>query len=532
MSFSKCSGSTGRGSEGSGFTESKRFLNYSSKTKGETMTLFKSSWRTMMMLGVFVGLFVAGAAFAGPGDACDLVANSGADDGLISSDGTTCKDPTGFVAVTGITGIPSTGNVGNTTLSGVVAPDNATFSTIVWVVKSAGATGATVSGSTLTTTAAGTVVVTAKIVDGTSIGTDKEVDGSITISAGFVAVTNITGVPAIGVINTDLTLVGTVVPDNATNSSITWALAATGSTATGAAVTSGKATATAAGIVKVTATVTNGLTASSDFTKDFEITFAAYKAVTGITGVPTSGTVGTDLTLTGTVAPNDASYQTIVWSLGTGSTAAGATVTAGKASATGAGNVVVTATITNGATASTPYTQNFTIAFRTGPGPVTLPEITIKGANNTTDALNKGDGKTEIAAPIDQYVGNIKERLWVSANIDRATLPSGSTFTADTGFRYTWYRTTAGNEAAIKWGGDGQNTFIVKSTASAAQNGHYFQLPENLTAGESGANREWKYFVLVSAPSLGTVADKVEKVSAFATIVVHARPIIKINNQQ
>ena len=86
---------------------------------------------------------------------------------------------------------------------------------------------------------------------------------------------------------------------------------------------------------------------------------AAYVAVTDITGVATTGTVNTALTLAGTVAPTSATNQTIVWTVKSDT----ATVTGDQLTATATGDVVVTATITNGLTASTPYTHDFTITF-------------------------------------------------------------------------------------------------------------------------------------------------------------------------
>jgi hypothetical protein len=95
---------------------------------------------------------------------------------------------------------------------------------------------------------------------------------------------------------------------------------------------------------------------------------AAHVAVTDITGVPTTATIGTPLTLTGTVVPETATNKTIAWSVVTeGTTAAGAAITGGNIlNATGAGNVVVMATVANGLTATTPYTKNFTIAVGGG----------------------------------------------------------------------------------------------------------------------------------------------------------------------
>jgi uncharacterized repeat protein (TIGR02543 family) len=65
---------------------------------------------------------------------------------------------------TDITGVPTATFAGvPLTLTGTATPANATHKTITWSIKDAGTTGATLSGSSLSTTAAGTVTVTAKI---------------------------------------------------------------------------------------------------------------------------------------------------------------------------------------------------------------------------------------------------------------------------------------------------------------------------------------------------------------------------------
>ncbi|PHV70501.1 hypothetical protein CS063_10465 [Sporanaerobium hydrogeniformans] len=85
-----------------------------------------------------------------------------------------------------------------------------------------------------------------------------------------------------------------------------------------------------------------------------------YVPVTNITDVPTTTTVGTDLTLTGTVSPADASSQIIVWRVKKATTT-GATIVNGKLKTTGAGTVTVTATITNGLSPNSDYTKDFDI---------------------------------------------------------------------------------------------------------------------------------------------------------------------------
>lgn len=111
--------------------------------------------------------------------------------------------------------------------------------------------------------------------------------------------------------------------------------------------------------------------------------------VTGITGVPTAARAGTDLTLTGTAVPANASNKAIIWSLTDGGTT-GAAITGNILSTTAPGSVIVTATITNGVAETTDYTQDFTINVNTAPagsdndGSHTLTEsatgITVSGA--------------------------------------------------------------------------------------------------------------------------------------------------------
>ena len=103
---------------------------------------------------------------------------------------------------------------------------------------------------------------------------------------------------------------------------------------------------------------------------------APFVPVTIITGVTTTGVAGTPVTLSGTVNPATATNQAIVWSLGSGSTATGAAVSGNQVTATGAGTVVVTATVINGLTVSTNYTQNFTITFTEPTTPSTSYTVT------------------------------------------------------------------------------------------------------------------------------------------------------------
>ena len=88
-----------------------------------------------------------------------------------------------FVPVTDITGVPVSAEEGTAlTLTGTVTPDNATNQTIVWAVKDAGTTGAVLEGNVLTTTAAGTVTVTATVENGLGEGENFVKEFTITIT--------------------------------------------------------------------------------------------------------------------------------------------------------------------------------------------------------------------------------------------------------------------------------------------------------------------------------------------------------------
>jgi hypothetical protein len=113
-------------------------------------------------------------------------------------------------------------------------------------------------------------------------------------------------------------------------------------------------------------------------------TISPFVAVTGITGVPATATVGTGLTLTGTVSPTTATNQTIVWSIsGSDAGTTGASISGGILSTATPGTATVTATITDGTSVGTDYTQDFIITVTAAPVIVITPAI-------TTTALQDG----------------------------------------------------------------------------------------------------------------------------------------------
>ena len=87
--------------------------------------------------------------------------------------------------------------------------------------------------------------------------------------------------------------------------------------------------------------------------------------VTNITGVPVTATVGTALTLTGTVYPANATNKDISWSLVSGS----ASIDGNILTPNDEGTVVVRATISSGISQDTDYTDDFYITVNAGGQP-------------------------------------------------------------------------------------------------------------------------------------------------------------------
>jgi hypothetical protein len=95
--------------------------------------------------------------------------------------------------------------------------------------------------------------------------------------------------------------------------------------------------------------------------------------VTNIVLADNETILGTDLTLEGTVEPDNATFQTIVWSVFNDDNATGATISGNTLSATSTGSVTIRATIIDGLALGSNYTQNFTITIQ----PVAVTNITV-----------------------------------------------------------------------------------------------------------------------------------------------------------
>ena len=151
-----------------------------------------------------------------------------------------------------------------------------------------------------------------------------------------------------------LTLTLTVLPENATDKTVTW----TTSDASVATVADGVVTAVAPGTATIIATATNGTDyTSDDRTATCTVTVTeGFPSVVNVTGVvinktSTTLTVGGTETLTATVNPGDATDKSVTWSSDNTSVA---TVDAnGKVTAVAAGTATITVTTTDGSKTAT-----------------------------------------------------------------------------------------------------------------------------------------------------------------------------------
>src|SRR5690606_14677255 len=121
---------------------------------------------------------------------------------------------------------------------------------------------------------------------------------------------------------------------------IVWTVKDAGTTGV-TGVTDGKFTPTAAGTLGSEERRVGGTAVGTPFTKDFTITVSVpFVAVTDITDVPTTATVGTEVNLSGAkVAPENATNKTIVWTVKDAGTTGVTGVTDGKFTPTAAGTL-------------------------------------------------------------------------------------------------------------------------------------------------------------------------------------------------
>uniref|UniRef100_S0DE05 Fibronectin type-III domain-containing protein n=1 Tax=termite gut metagenome TaxID=433724 RepID=S0DE05_9ZZZZ len=180
--------------------------------------------------------------------------------------------------------------------------------------------------------------------------------------------------------------------------------------------------------------------------------------VTNITGVPTAATVGTALTLTGTVVPGGATNKTVAWSVSPANTLAGVGVAGGKLTATTAGTAKVRATIADGAAVGEDYTQDFDITVNP-PADVTPPTV-VSVTPSGAGAGVSGNVVVTFSEPMSTAAGAVKlgslpaltGGAWTSTTV--YTIPySGLAYSTSYTVNISGFRDAAGNTMTAVTGG-------------------------------------------------------------------------------
>ena len=157
-----------------------------------------------------------------------------------------------------------------------------------------------------------------------------------------------------------------------------------------------------------------------------------YTAVTGVPVMQTLGYENVPIYLPAQALPVNATQKTIAWSVVSGS----ATLAGNVLTPTGAGSVVLKATVTNGLTASTDYVKaDITITISAVPAPVGELNIT----NFTT--LAGGYGSTNIGGNTWKQGGNYQRAIFaIGQSVTSAAYESVTiTYTADYQVRFGFY---------------------------------------------------------------------------------------------
>ena len=281
-------------------------------------------------------------------------------------------------------------------LTATVSPDNATDKTVLW--SSSNASIASVDQGVVTAVKEGSATITATSRDG-----GAKASCEVTVTSAVVEVESVTlsEKEATLTVGKTLTLTATVLPENATDKTVTW----TSNNPAVATVADGVVTAVKVGSASITATA-GGKNASCTITVK-----EAYIDVTSVTLDKTSYSLleGESFTLKATVKPDDASDKTVTW---TSSDEKIITVYGGTVKAVGPGNATVTATA--GKVSATCEVQ---VNAR-----VAVAEVILDIKKLTLDV-----GQTEtLTATVLPENATDKTVIWTSSDEDIATVRGGT----------------------------------------------------------------------------------------------------------
>ncbi len=332
-----------------------------------------------------------------------------------------------------VTGITVTGAVGSSTitsdngtlqLSASVLPANATNKSIAWSVSS-GADKVSVNASGLVTALDnGTAVIRATANDGSGIYGNL----TITITNQVIRVTGITvtgagGTTLITSLGVTLQLSAAVLPANASNKTVTWAI--TSGSDKASINSSGLVTAISNGTVVARATANDGsgVFGTLTITISSQIIPVSSITVSGAGGATTINTDNGTLLLSASILPSNATNKTVSWSVVSGSEFVSVS-TAGLVTAINNGTATIRATANDGSGI------NGSITITISNQIIQVTSIVITGAGGAT-AINTENGTLQLNAQVLPVNASNKSITWsVSSGSDKASVSQTGLVTA------------------------------------------------------------------------------------------------------
>ncbi len=296
--------------------------------------------------------------------------------------------------------IPSSCNTGGVRAASVnytITPSNATNQQVVWTMVDAGTTGASIKGSMFNYKTIGVATIRATIINGASPTTNYTQDFNITVEFG--AVTDIRDVPTTIAAGFPLKLTPRVIGEFTPSKCVIWSIVDAGTT--GASISDyNMLNTTSTGSVVVRATIENGASPTTDYTQDFTIEVTPFIPVTNISNIPLTvdqAPASFNLSINypnpdfpdgAVITPSNATNQIISWSIideGTTNAKISSGSSGSSISIGNAGDLKIRATIINGASTTTNYTQDFDIKII---GPIVIPVTNISGIPATMNTLS------------------------------------------------------------------------------------------------------------------------------------------------
>ncbi|HLO57447.1 MAG TPA: Ig-like domain-containing protein [Bacteroidales bacterium] len=332
-----------------------------------------------------------------------------------------------------VTGIDVTGSGGSTTIStdngtlllnAEISPSDATNKSVSWSVENGTGQASVSTSGLLTAISNGTVTARATANDGSGVfGTLLITISNQVVSVSSISVTGAGGASIITSDNGTLQLTATVLPENATNKTITWSV----QNGTGQATinASGLVSAVNNGTVTARATANDGsgIYGTLTITISNQVIPVSGITVTGAEGATTISTDNGSLQLSANVTPANATNATVTWSIQNG-TGQAAISTSGLVTAVSNGTVTARATANDG---SGMYgTLTLTISNQVIP----VTGITVTGSGGAT-TISTDDGTLLLTSAVVPTDASNKTVTWSIQNgTGQATISTSGLVTA------------------------------------------------------------------------------------------------------